>query len=289
MTVVLVLSGGGLWSAAGIGVAEALNDLGISVDGVVGSSAGSLVGALIALGYAPRELRQLTERLRPQDFSVSWTLWARALLRGTLPEAALPDTPLWQRLNPYFEGKHWQSLARPLWVVTSSLTHRMPVIYGSSPPMRSELGHRMHLAWAGEQLELPLAIRASMAVPGIFPPVLSTNGVLVDGGVVDDFPVDVAAWVGADRIIGVWVDEPDRWRLPSRWHAGHIAASSLTTMIRELTTVRQRQIAVPQVTIRLEMDAGHRVFHRVADIIRRGYEEAMAQRDLLQALFDPGG
>lgn len=283
---VLVVSGGGLWSLAAIGAAEALRDMGVVVDGYVGSSAGAMVGAFLAMGYPPQMLREMALTVTPKDFGVAWRHVWRTLARGRLPVGLIQDTRLWGRLAPAVGHRQWRSMPQPLWVVATSLTRRRPVVFGPGEPVSPEFGHRMHLAWGGEALEVGPAIKASMAVPGLFAPVRLGEDWLVDGGVLDDYPLDVAAWVGADHIIGVWVDEEAVWQPPTRWHGGHVAVGSVTTMIRELTVLRQRQVVVPGVTIRLQMDGGHRVFERIGHIIQQGYLATIAQAPAIEALGD---
>lgn len=284
---ILVLSGGGLWSSAGIGVAAALNDMDIAVDGYVGSSAGALVGGLLALGHSPEHLHQLVGSLKPADFRPDWAAWLSSLVRGRLPLAVSRQHALWRRVAPYFQEQSWVKLHRPLWVVATSLTRRKPMVYGSLPPTRVDWGYRLHLSWSQQDLDLATAIRASMAVPGLFPPVDNGSGdLLVDGGVVDDYPVDVAAWAGATYIIGLWVDEKPEWTLPARGHAGNIAIAGLTTMIRELSVIRQRQVSIPRTDIRVEIDTGHRVLNRVTDIVEMGYAATKARASEIREVLD---
>ncbi len=285
---VLVLSGGGLWSLGAIGVVEALDELCIDVDAYVGSSAGALLAALFASGIRPRDLRRLARDLSRRDFRVFWSSWFRALRGGRLPPAVFSDLGLWKRLDPMLQGQEWTSLERPLWVVATSLTERQPLVFGLGAPVRPEIGRRLHLGWQGQALDLRTALRASIAVPGLLSPVPWGDHWLVDGGVVDDYPVDVAAWMGADQIIGVWVDEVQPARFPARWNALHILQGSMTAMIRELSVLRQRQITVPVTTVRLEMDGGHRVFDRVTAIMDRGYQRARAQAAEMEGLTNVG-
>ncbi len=280
---VLVLSGGGLWAAAGIGAAAALRDMDVSVDAYVGSSAGALVGVLLALGHTPETLADVAGSWKSSPVQPAWHAWAASLLHAHLPLALATSARLWERLSGLLQDQDWSDLGTPVWVVATSLSQRQALVFGPREPERLDVGNRMHLSWGGRTLSLAAALRASTAVPGLFPPVSAAGQVLVDGGVVDDYPVDVAAWVGASYIIGVWVDEPPGWTLPRSGHLGHLAMASLSTMIRELSVVRQHQIAIPRVDIRIEMQNGHRVFNRMGDIIELGYHLTRDHaRDILE-------
>lgn len=268
---VLVLSGGGVWAAAGIGAAAALREMDVAVDAYVGSSAGALVGVLLALGHTPETLADVAQALKSSPVHPAWQAWAASLVRAKLPLGVASPARLWERLSGVLHDQDWADLGIPAWIVATSLSQRQAMVFGPGEPVRMDLGSRMHLGWGGTSLSLKTALRASTAVPGLLPPVSAQGQVLVDGGVVDDYPVDVAAWMGATYIIGVWVDEPPRWAPPRSGHLGHLAAASLSTMIRELSVVRQRQVAIPRVDIRIEMEHGHRVFNRMAEIVERGY------------------
>lgn len=256
---------------------QALNEMGIPIDGYVGSSAGALVAALFAQGYTPKHLKQLALSLKPRDFRVAWGQIVKGLVQGRLPTALLRADTWWNRVGVPMQEMSWEDLCCPLWVVTTSLTRRQAVVFGSRPPVSESWGDRQHLAWEGRKLTLAQSLKASSAVPGLVSPIPFESQWLVDGGVADDYPVDVAAWVGATDIVGLWVDEHPLWQSPKRVHMGHFLMGSLTTMIRELSIVRQRQVTVPRVDIRVEIEDGHRVFHRVPEIIHMGYRFTWAQ------------
>jgi NTE family protein len=144
------------------------------------------------------------------------------------------------------------------------------------------------LGWRDQSTDLLTAIKASAALPGMFPPVRVGEEWLVDGGVADDYPVDVGEWVGAEDLVGLWVDEQVHDSLPKRFHAGHVASASLAVMIRELSVIRQRMVAIPHTDIRIEIDGGHRVFNRIADIIQQGYDATWARIDEIRERREHG-
>ncbi|PSR23123.1 MAG: hypothetical protein C7B45_04065 [Sulfobacillus acidophilus] len=286
MVRVLVISGGGLWATAGIGVAHALRELGIEVDGYVGSSAGALVAALLAAGHSPEVLEQAALSLNGKEIRLNWREWGSRALHGRAPLSLFSMKALATRLEPFLEDLRWSALRFPLWVTATSLRRYQTIVYGTEEPRRPELSEAFHLAWGGQTLDLQRALAASAAVPALFPPVETTDDVLVDGGVVDDYPVDVAAWVGANRIVGVWVDEKVDHPPSHRVNGGNVAMMALTTMIRELTVIRQRHVDVSHIDVRIEISGGHRVFEHVADIIRTGYAETWARADQIRAGID---
>jgi NTE family protein len=124
-----------------------------------------------------------------------------------------------------------------------SLTRRRLVVFGPpiTPPPADPL-HRL-VPWPTD-VPLMTAMRASIAVPGLFRPVVVDGDVLVDGGVLDDYPVDVAVAAGATHVIGVRIRErrdgtPGHADLPNILAA---AVESLSLMLEETAGLRSRLV-----------------------------------------------
>lgn len=157
----LVLSGGGARSMAEIGAVQAMRELGIPIDAVGGTSAGSLVAGAVARGWPVDQVRStlrrgMVESSNPLDLTIPFTSLASGRriterLRESSGEAEIED--LWL---DYF-------------CVSTNLSSNEAKV------------HRRGLGWR--------AIRASMSIPGVFPPVAEDGDVLVDGGLVDNLPV----------------------------------------------------------------------------------------------------
>lgn len=282
---VLVIGGGGIWAAAGLGVFKALRDMGIKVDGFVGVSAGALMGGVLALGYSPEEVEQWISAFNYKELRVDYRRLLGEIVRGRLPRSVLREDGLWCHLEGVFHEKNWDSLQFPLWVVATSLTRARPFVYGTRLPRKINQ-QLFDLWWADTTLDLKVALKASMAVPGLFEPVISQEGeLLVDGGILDDYPVDVAEWVGADRIIGVWIDEEPKRHFSSHWNVKHLIEGTVTSMIRDMSVIRQQPLLTPRVDIRLMMSAGHSAFQRIPHIIRWGHDQAWSKQQVLRELF----
>ena len=202
----LVLSGGGAKGVAHIGVLKVLEEAGIPIDYIAGTSMGSLVGALYAIGYDAHTMDSLVRR---QD----WTfLLSDKVYRYNLPFSEKEETEKYLVSVPiknnreikipsgfisgqniynlfsdltigYHDSLDFKKLPIPFACVASNLVDGQEVIQDCGV--------------------LPLAMRASMAIPGAFAPVRKDGMVLVDGGISNNFPVDIAKAMGADIIIGV--------------------------------------------------------------------------------------
>ncbi len=209
----LVLGGGGARGAAHIGVLKVLERERIPIHAIAGTSVGAIIGGLYAAGYSPEEIEQVvgSDRLdrhlprcdgarricrcaRRKPTSASWPI-----SRSVLPTAASTFRRRWCADRSWgcccavFLGRSatlqsFDDLPIPFRCVATDIGVVKPVVFDVG---RSEL-----------------AIRASMAVPGAFAPVRHDGKVLVDGGIVDNLPIDVARADGRRPVIVVDVGQP---------------------------------------------------------------------------------
>ncbi|MEF9985963.1 MAG: patatin-like phospholipase family protein [Bacteroidales bacterium] len=222
----LVLCGGGAKGAAHIGVLKVLEQANIPVDIIVGTSMGAIVGGMYSMGYDAHQL----------DSIISNCNWAYLLSDNTsrrdasfnskmMDEKYLINIPFYSIGNKnknndpaaallpggFISGQNVLNLMSGLAVgyQDSINFNKLPIPFACVATNLS----------TGEEAilkdgYLPLSLRASMAIPGVFSPVTINGNVLVDGGMVNNFPVDVAKKLGADIIIGVDVQndlaKPDK-------------------------------------------------------------------------------
>ncbi|HWG75277.1 MAG TPA: patatin-like phospholipase family protein [Steroidobacteraceae bacterium] len=203
----LVLSGGGARGAAHIGVLEMLERLHVPIDAIAGTSMGAVVGGLYASGLSGREIAQAIG-------SVDW----QAAFRDRPPLAAL-DYRRKQEEEQYLVnlplGLQGRKLVIPRGLIQSQkLTETLRAL--TLPVARISDFDRLPTAFRavatnlvnGEASvlasgDLATAMRASMSVPGVFAPVEYHGQVLVDGGLVDNLPIDVARSMHVDVLIVV--------------------------------------------------------------------------------------
>ena len=204
----LVLGGGGAAGVAHVGVIRELERLGIRPDVVTGTSMGAIIGGLYAAGYTPRDLervaleidwgsilndsddRRLEHPLRRdsrlEPLSVQADLPLGVGSGGVQVDAGLVDgvkltailAQLTTRVN---RVKSFDDLSIPFRAVATDLATGQPVVLDKGP--------------------LVDALRASMSIPALFPPVMIDDRLLVDGGVSNNLPIDVARAMGADIVI----------------------------------------------------------------------------------------
>ena len=171
----LALGGGAARGFAHVGVIQALEEAGIKVDMVTGTSAGSLVAAIYASGKNGAQLQTVAEGMEEASIT-DWTLpfFGRGMLRGDA---------LARYVNLQVNNKLVESMLIPLGIVATDLRTGQGVLF-----QRGDTG---------------TAVRASSAVPSVFNPVKIGAAEYVDGGLVSPVPVRYARQMGADLIIAV--------------------------------------------------------------------------------------
>ena len=209
--IALVLSGGGARGIAHIGVLQWFEDNRIPVDMVAGTSMGGLVGGIYATGKTPAEMRKLIEEIdwddvlrsspsyeelsfrRKQDRRENQTVIEFGLKNGvTIPSGFNSGHKVGLILDrltlPYSEVRDFDELVVPFRAVATDMIEGEAVVLKDG--------------------SLSNALRATMAIPGVFAPVERDGKILADGGLVNNIPTDIAKQMGADVIIAVDIGTP---------------------------------------------------------------------------------
>ena len=171
--VALVLGGGAVRGFAHIGVIKTLEAHGIVPDMVVGTSAGSVVGALYAGGYGGFELQKIALQLEQESVG-DWVLPDRGFIKGEM---------LQNFVNKALQNRTIERLNKPFAAVATELQTGEIAVF-----RRGNTG---------------MAVRASSSIPGVFQPVNIGGKEYVDGGLVSPVPVKAARGMGADVVIAV--------------------------------------------------------------------------------------
>ena len=177
LKIALALGGGAARGFAHVGVIKALEAQGIVPDIIVGTSAGSVVGALYAAGYNGFELQQLSMKMDEGQVS-DWSMPNRGMIKGE----ALQDF-----INRAVNNLTLEKMKKMFAVVATDLRSGEMIIFRTG--------------------NTGMAVRASSAVPGVFQPVAINGREYVDGGLVAPVPVRVARSLGADFVIAVDISD----------------------------------------------------------------------------------
>jgi len=275
----IALSGGGARGFAHIGVLQAMEEMGIPVDRVAGTSMGSVIGGLYACGYRPSKIEEIVLR-------IDWN----EIFRGTSPRSrmalferqesgrylvSLPMDRLRIRLPTGFtQGERITSVLSLLMVNALAVDSfdGLPVPFRA---VSTDLVTGERIAMASGSL--PEAIRASMAFPLFFTPVEIEGRLLVDGGLVDNFPVDVAKEMGSEIVIGSDVTSPLREKgdLTTPLGVGDQAISlQMVASARKMRDLADAAV-VPDLT-----EITHTAFQSIREIILAGYQSARQSPEL---------
>jgi NTE family protein len=280
----LVLGGGGARGAAHVGVLRVLDDLRIPVDCVVGTSMGALVGATFAAGTPPAEVERemlaikweetvggqgrrnrmpINRKLASITYTNSLEL---GVARGRLltPGGLLNTQQIEQALHTLVARaqfvRDFDDLAIPFRAIATDMVESEMVVL--------------------EQGELAVAMRASMAAPGVFSPVVIDGKVLADGGLMRNLPVDVARDLCADVVIAVWMSSP----APESGDISAIAMLQRSVDVSIEANVRQQIASLTPADVGIDVPTGDMRstdFQRVPDAIALGRTAAEGERDSL--------
>ena len=212
----VVLSGGSAKGFAHVGALKVLEKAGIPIDYIAGTSMGAVVGGLYAVGYSAEMIDSL---IQLQDWNY---LMRDHVARENLPAARREDRKKYLLSLPYevkvkersgrvtlppgvFAGQNIYSLFLNL---TIGYQHEMDFADLPIPFACVAADVRTAKEVVFQDGHLPMAMRASMAIPGVFTPVEKDSMLLIDGGIINNYPVDVVREMGADIVIGI-VFPPD--------------------------------------------------------------------------------
>lgn len=288
----LVLAGGGAKGGAHVGVLKILEELRVPVDCIAGTSMGALVGAGYASGIPAAELETfltgidwksvvggLGQRdLEPIEQKRAGVTYSNDFELGLkdkkllLPGGVVNTAGIENLLRSYVARARMETsfdrLPIPYRAVATDMVTGSMVVLGSG--------------------DIATAMRASMAIPGAFAPVVSGEYILSDGGMVRNIPVDVARELCADVVIVVNLVEPSV--KPEKLQTSlQLLGRSTDVMIQANETLQLQTLTDRDVRIDVHMgDIGTADFERVPETIPLGEAAARAMADRLRALAVPG-
>jgi len=196
----LVLAGGGIRGAAHIGAIKALEEDGIKVDVVAGTSAGSMVAALYGMGYTADEMYEIlkkyaktvmgiTPRYLFENLRENNGIKVKGIVSGVNIEKVFQEIAKVKKIETIDDIK------MPIAIIASDLLQSRKVVFTN----RKNLTEDSY----PEDINIGTAVRASCSVPGVYAPVEIENYQLVDGGIFNNLPVKEAKDIGADKILAI--------------------------------------------------------------------------------------
>jgi phospholipase, patatin family len=195
----LAMSGGGIKGAAHIGVIQALQEENIKVDIVGGTSIGSIVAALYAMEYTPKEMLKLFNYFSKLIFKNSamytdprgkklLSIQAGGLYSGENIAFAIEEA------GKYKNIKKLQDLKIPIVIPAVDLRDSEKYVFTNMGKINDKYLNKA---------DISIAVRASSSYPAIFAPCIYNKHKFVDGGILDNIPVEEVKKIGADKVIAV--------------------------------------------------------------------------------------
>jgi NTE family protein len=275
--VALALSGGGARGIAHVGALRALEEAGVPVDAIVANSMGAVVGGVYATGRSAAELEEI---VRSMD-------WA-SLFSGRPDRRTLPVDQRVDRYAPVAGVNFdWRSARLPSGLLAEHRVNRFLVEHLSPAGFRADgdfdrLAIRFRAMAAdlatGEPVvlargDLARAVRASMSIPLVFPPVEWEGRTLVDGMIANNLPIDAAKSFGAAVVVAVDIGSPPLE--PS----DYASAIGVATQVSDLLMRRRQQDFAAQADVLVVPDLGKHSstdYSRFDELIAHGYEATRA-------------
>ena len=294
-TVGLVLSGGGAKGIAHVGLIKALEEHSIPIDYITGTSMGSIVGALYAMGYTPDEMMEI---LTSQEF-LDWAFGVipkenlyyfllpektpeivtfnlgqvkpdttqnpSSILKRIIPESVISPLAMNFAFMDLFDsytaqcGGNFDNLFVPYRAIAANVNTKSEMVFSSG-----SLGN---------------AVRASMSIPVAFKPITIGGDVMYDGGIYDNFPVrPMEEEFHPDIMIGSILASNDTAQIPLEEQ--DIVSQLLTFIMQknEYTIAPEKGIVVKCPT----QDFSMFDFAKAAEIYQKGYEEGLAMIDSIE-------
>jgi len=255
--VALVLGGGSAWGLSHIGLLKSLEENGVPIDLLVGTSMGSIIAGLYAAGYSVDNIIEIFTSFDPAS-----------LLDIPFPPGGgyIETKGLQQYLDTLLSSKTYDLLDIPCYPVAVNL---------KTGEVR-----------AFNQGKVSTGIQASMSIPGAFPPVLIEGQYYVDGGLKNQVAANVAADLGAEMIIAVYLKSN-----LTEANYDDLGANLIRSVFTMVEGYVGENVTPADVLIELEMDFDTFIdFHRVAYFVEQGYREgneAMAQIKAAILAHDP--
>ncbi len=285
-TVALVLSGGAALGFAHIGVLKVLDELGIPIDMVLGTSMGGLIGGMYAIGYTPQEIEEASDK-------IDW--YGLFMAPNSVQDFYLePIVDSQKNILSFSFDEH--GLGKSLGIFSDQKINSL----------MSELTAKVSYVDDFDELYIPLrtvavdiltgdavvfdsgrivdALRATMSIPTLFPPYQVNGHYYIDGGVLNNLPVNVARELGADIVIAVSVS-------PEPYISMDEISSSLDVLTQSLNIVisatERDRAKLADILISPDLtELGRYQFWEYDEFIERGEKAAREKEPQLRALRD---
>jgi NTE family protein len=271
----LVIGSGAVKCASALGLWQALNKEGLEINLYVGCSGGSLFSTLMALDLSVDDCIEMTKRMwnRRVTAKRNWKALLKSLLPGLLgfdeTFSMIDDRKLMDTLQQSFGEKTFSDARCPLFIVAADFQNGEQVVLSEG--------------------KLVDAVRASVALPYIWPAWQIGDQLLVDGSLANPLPIDVAIREGADIILAIGFESPIPRRVKSvSRYAFHINSIMTNNLLRANYAFQNLAHHAEIITILPDFDQPVRLFdtHLISYVIEKGAQAAQEQLPYIKRLLE---
>ncbi|HIG12502.1 MAG: patatin-like phospholipase family protein [bacterium] len=258
---VLVLGGGGMRGMAHVGILKALATLGIGYDAIVGTSIGSLVGAMAAAGYGIEEMEEIVARVQKEDyFRLNFV---KLLMKGTRAPSMYRGDTFRARLAEILPDKTFAELDVPFYCNAVRLESGGSVFFGTP---------------GFNHVSLVDSVYASCALPGVFEPFELERCHYMDGGIVDAVPLRFAKTLEPELIIAVDLTIKSTYKTPN--YKSRVLSTLYRSfeIVEEVLVEHSLHMHVDWRTVLIQPKVGHLArfdFDDVPAVVKMGEDEAL--------------
>ena len=271
----LAFAGGGTKGATHVGVLKAFEEFKLKPAAVAGTSAGSIVAGLYAMGFSITEMENIIHYLSKKGFSlldpnykkITYSIFEFFSHKSLSLSGLIKGKKLEKYLCDITDNIHISDVKTQLIIPAVDLNSGLTIAYTNSFKNLKKLNN---VVWKND-IKLGSAMYASSAIPGIFEPKIISNMCLVDGGVTDVLPIELLSATYEANIVAV--DISDEYEMPDNYGILEIASHSLSLM-RECLWKYKTQIDNISIKPNLPDKSGLFTFIRMEECMKSGYTAA---------------
>lgn len=281
----LALSGGGIRGAAHIGVLKALEESNLKPSWIAGTSAGSIVGGLYAYGYSIRELELIAVELQSKYIDLNFLGMAYGFGQWIFGRELCVDGIIRGRAIE----KHLKRLTNSIKIGDIDMPLAIPAVDINRAETVMFINRDIEASVRDkdtayiDDVYLYQAIRASIAIPVVFRPLIIDGRRLVDGGLVNNLPIDILKRMGAKKVIGIDLGYNGQLRRDVD-NIIEIGSQSLDIMAHQITSFKSGgadYILRPEI-----YDIAMQDSQRIIECIDRGYESTKKNMHMIKKVLN---
>jgi NTE family protein len=276
----LALSGGATRGAAHIGAMKALAEAGLHPSWISGTSAGSMVAALYACGYSAGDMEKIALSLDRKIYDTDYLGIAGGVLQwiftgDTKWDGLIKGRKLEMLMKKLTKGKLMTQSRMPLAITSVDINSGKTVMFVSSKRKLRDGKDTIYL----DDVPIYRAVRASIAIPVVFRPIILNGMRLVDGGVTESVPINVLKKMGAEQVVGIDLGYSGQRRseVDNILEIGSQSIDIMSYRMMKYRTTKADIIINPHI-----YDVGMLEVNRIPELIERGCQAVRNNLDMIK-------